>query len=211
VGLLGEGATIIGIMDPQGGGPVQIPGYFSPADRGAIDQMGWGINRSGGPQAPAADALQQPPNGQDHVSYTPTLSWTAGGGATSRNVIVYRGTSIMQANKVYDNRAVVGNSVTIPAGILGANESYLWFTTSINSFAYTYSQKRTFTTLPACEGDADGDRDRDFADVNNVLANFGMMYQPAPPGVFPGDANGNGTVDFADVTAVLTSFGLPCP
>lgn len=204
-------ATPIGIMDPLAGGPEGIPGYLTLADRRAIDLIGWGINSSGGPQAPGGNVPQQPPDGQDRVPYSPTLSWTPGGGSTRQNVIVYRGTSVVSANKVFDQRNVVGNSITIPAGILGAGESYLWFTTSLNNFAYTYSAHRTFTTLPACPGDADGDRDRDFADINSVLTNFGATYQPAPPGVFPGDANGDGTVNFADATAVLEVFGISCP
>lgn len=61
--------------------------------------------------------------------------------------------------------------------------------------------------LPPCPGDADGDRDRDFADVTTVLANFGLA-----PGAFgPGDADGNGVVEFADITSVLASFGIACP
>lgn len=83
--------------------------------------------------------------------------------------------------------------------------------TAINSYDGILSEERTFTTLPACSGDADGNRDRDFADVNNVLTNFGATYQPAPPGVFPGDANGDGPVNFGDITAALESFGIACP
>lgn len=203
-------ATIIGIMDPDGGAPGAIPGYMSPADRAAIDQFGWNVNPSA-PQPPNPDGGGQPPNGQDRVPYAPLLSWTNGSGALSRNLYIYQGAAITCGGKIYEVIGVSGTAHQVPPGALQAGATYLWFTTSINDFAYTHSPHRTFTTLPACEGDADGDRDRDFADISNVLTNFGMMYQPAPPGVFPGDANGNGAVDFADVTAVLTSFGLACP
>lgn len=55
-----------------------------------------------------------------------------------------------------------------------------------------------------CPGDADGNRMVDFADVTNVLANFGGAG-PA------GDANATCAVNFADVTSVLVSFGMVCP
>jgi subtilisin-like proprotein convertase family protein len=58
----------------------------------------------------------------------------------------------------------------------------------------------------SCFGDADGDLDRDFADITAILANFGLT-----PGAYgPGDADGNGVVEFADITAVLANFGIPC-
>lgn len=61
---------------------------------------------------------------------------------------------------------------------------------------------------PACPGDADGNGTVNFADITNVLTNFGMDYTP---GTGPGDADHNGPVNFADITNVLTNFGLPCP
>lgn len=60
---------------------------------------------------------------------------------------------------------------------------------------------------PLCNGDADGDQDRDFADITAVLAAFGATYSSTGPG----DANHNGVVNFADVTEVLATFGTPCP
>lgn len=57
--------------------------------------------------------------------------------------------------------------------------------------------------MPVCAGDADGDGVVNFADITNVLANFGMATGA-------GDADGDGAVTFADVTAVLANFGLPC-
>lgn len=61
---------------------------------------------------------------------------------------------------------------------------------------------------PFCQGDADGDNDRDFADITAALANFGAIYGTLDG---PGDADHDGTVNFADVTAVLGSFGMACP
>lgn len=59
-----------------------------------------------------------------------------------------------------------------------------------------------------CPGDADGNGMVNFADITNVLANFGNVY---PGGDGPGDGDHNGTVNFADITAVLANFGVPCP
>lgn len=61
---------------------------------------------------------------------------------------------------------------------------------------------------PECPGDADGDGEVNFADITNVLANFGETY---PGSTGPGDADGNGTVEFADITNVLANFSLLCP
>lgn len=60
---------------------------------------------------------------------------------------------------------------------------------------------------PPCDGDADGDGDRDFADVTKVLENFGLPVLPWGPG----DADGSASVNFADITRVLQFFGLDCP
>ncbi|MBL8745086.1 MAG: hypothetical protein JNK58_01880, partial [Phycisphaerae bacterium] len=59
-----------------------------------------------------------------------------------------------------------------------------------------------------CIGDADGDRDIDFADITAVLASFTSAY--ITPGG-PGDADKDGDVDFADITSALTNFNTTCP
>lgn len=61
-------------------------------------------------------------------------------------------------------------------------------------------------TPPPCRGDADGDGDRDFADITAVLTAFSAPTSPYGPG----DADGDGDVDFADITAVLEGFAAPC-
>lgn len=55
---------------------------------------------------------------------------------------------------------------------------------------------------PPC-GDVTGDGNVDLADLNLVLANFGMDTDE-------GDANGDGTVDLADLNLVLAQFGGSC-
>ncbi len=56
-----------------------------------------------------------------------------------------------------------------------------------------------FGALVACEGDASGDGQVDFADVTSVLANW-LGAGPA------GDANSDGIVDFGDITSVLGNW-----
>ncbi|MBL8745624.1 MAG: hypothetical protein JNK58_04615 [Phycisphaerae bacterium] len=57
-------------------------------------------------------------------------------------------------------------------------------------------------TQPTCRADVVVNRAVDFADMNFVLTNYGMMSHPA-------DISGNGVVDFPDMTIVLTDWG-PC-
>jgi hypothetical protein len=60
---------------------------------------------------------------------------------------------------------------------------------------------------PPCEGDANGDGAVNFADITDVLANFGADYGG---GTGPGDANHDGMVSFADITNVLGNWNVPC-
>lgn len=206
-------ATLIGLMDPAASNRqiLYLNDYLQPADLGAIDQIGWNIDRAAPPAAPVPVIPQAPANGQVNAPYSPSLIWSGGSGATSRNLYMYAGAALSADGPFYKIINVVGSTHTIPPGVLAAGSTYLWFVTSVNDYSFRFSAQRTFTTLPACSGDADGDRDRDFADINSVLTNWNAMYQPAPPGVFAGDANGDGIVNFADTTAVLQSFGLACP
>ncbi len=56
-----------------------------------------------------------------------------------------------------------------------------------------------------CPGDTNGDAVVNFADLNNVLSDFG---QTGPN--LAGDVNGDGTVNFADLNLVLSFFGTNC-
>ncbi len=56
-----------------------------------------------------------------------------------------------------------------------------------------------------CPGDADGDGQVTFADLNIVLGQFNS----AGPGL-AGDLNGDGQVNFADLNLVLSGFNTPC-
>ena len=64
-----------------------------------------------------------------------------------------------------------------------------------------------FIPTPDCPGDADGDGDVDFDDLNIVLGNWGMAVVPGTGG----DTNGDGVVDFNDLNDVLGNWGMMCP
>jgi hypothetical protein len=56
-----------------------------------------------------------------------------------------------------------------------------------------------------CPGDANGDNAVNFADLNAVLSDFGLIG-----GDFVGDVNNDGCVNFADLNEVLSTFGAEC-
>ena len=55
-----------------------------------------------------------------------------------------------------------------------------------------------------CPTDLDNSGVTDLADLNLILANFGMTTAA-------GDTNNDGIVDLADLNAILAAFGTPCP
>ncbi|MDX2115523.1 MAG: beta-propeller fold lactonase family protein [Planctomycetota bacterium] len=57
---------------------------------------------------------------------------------------------------------------------------------------------------PVCMGDADGDRQVNFADINAVLRSFEAGVGPL------GDADFDGDVDFTDISAVLNAWSSSC-
>ncbi len=56
-----------------------------------------------------------------------------------------------------------------------------------------------------CPGDTNGDNLVNFADLNTVLADFGMSAAG-----LAGDVNGDGVVNFTDLNEVLANFGSGC-
>ncbi|MGP1309597.1 MAG: beta-propeller fold lactonase family protein [Phycisphaerales bacterium] len=56
-----------------------------------------------------------------------------------------------------------------------------------------------------CDGDTNGDNIVNFADLNTVVADFGMQGQG-----LAGDVNGDGIVNFEDLNTVLANFGTTC-
>lgn len=62
---------------------------------------------------------------------------------------------------------------------------------------------------PSCAADFNLDDIVDFADLNTVLTNFGIV-SILPPQHFLGNANADDAIDFDDLNAVLSAFGTTC-
>lgn len=161
------------------------------------------------PPPPGAFSLTTPANGAINQSVTPTLGWNASSGATSYEVTVDTDAGFALPN-IYQTSTAFTSAV-VPPATLAEGTLYFWRVIASNVGGSTNGSPNpaSFTTVPPiCQGDADGDGDRDFADITSALANFGNNYSPVLNGA--GDANHDGLVDFSDVTAVLANFGSPC-
>ena len=94
--------------------------------------------------APSVPALLSPSDGADHVSRTPTLSWSAASGATTYRVQVSSNSSFSAI--VFDNGSITSTSVTLP--LLGSRTRYWWHVRAQNSAgASGYSGTRSFRTV----------------------------------------------------------------
>jgi hypothetical protein len=60
---------------------------------------------------------------------------------------------------------------------------------------------------PECPGDLDGDNDIDLADLNRLLAHYGLT---SGANYTDGDLDGDYDVDLADLTALLAVYGTSC-
>lgn len=60
-----------------------------------------------------------------------------------------------------------------------------------------------------CPGDTNGDSVINFADLNQVLSQFGQSSTPGAP-FLAGDVNVDGVVNFTDLNIVLSAFGTGC-
>src|SRR4030042_604414 len=97
------------------------------------------------PPPPSAATNPNPVTGATSVSLTPTLSWTAGTGATSH--IVYFGT-----DSTPDSSELIGNQpmpdVDYVPGTLSTNTTYYWRIDANNIGGTTQSAVWSFTTVP---------------------------------------------------------------
>lgn len=67
----------------------------------------------------------------------------------------------------------------------------------------------TASVARVCPGDTNGDNAVSFADLNQVLSEFGQSSAPGGA-LLAGDVNGDGQVNFADLNIVLSGFGGAC-
>lgn len=86
-------------MDPDVNNIRKLRGrpYLSRTDVGAIDQIGWNVDRNAPIREPGETILNAPAPAQQRVSYTPTLMWTNAPRATSRNLYMYEGNTVNAA------------------------------------------------------------------------------------------------------------------
>ncbi|OHB44042.1 MAG: hypothetical protein A2Y13_02255 [Planctomycetes bacterium GWC2_45_44] len=106
--------------------------------QGACD----GSYMGAGPAVPLAASSPSPANGATGVSLTPTLSWTAGNGASSHNV--YFGT-----DSTPDETEYIGNQAgtTYAPGTLSSLTTYYWRIDEVGPGGTTTGTVWSFTTL----------------------------------------------------------------
>jgi len=130
-----------------------------------------------------------PSSGARDVECTARLSWTAGPGATSRNV--YFGEN--------SPASLIGSPLvtSIDASPLHYSTTYYWRVDEISAAGTTSGDVWSFTTKPApADFDTDGDVDQcDFGFFQQCLSGSGIRLRP---GCEPADLTGNGDVDEAD-------------
>lgn len=80
-----------------------------------------------------------------------------------------------------------------------------------NPVVATPTSDFTFTVLPGCAGDANGDNQINFNDITAVLAAWGASPGGGACSSASGDANSDSLVDFNDITAILGAWGSSCP
>ncbi|MBL8059369.1 MAG: hypothetical protein JNK63_01490 [Chthonomonas sp.] len=78
-----------------------------------------------------------------------------------------------------------------------------------DAFYLPYSSPTSYNGQPILEmypGDVDSSGEVDAADIDAVIATFGMVY--GDPGFGPTDVDGTGEIDAADIDVVIENFGL---
>lgn len=157
---------------------------------------------------PGSFNLVSPADGPTISDSTPTLVWTASGGADSYTVIV--DDDLAFTSPAVHETGITTTSFDVPAGALTSGLRYYWKVSAVNAAGATPSTPLIFSfglIVPPCYGDADGSRFVDFADISTVLA-YWLTEYPEGPG--PGDANRDGKVDFVDISNVLSNWGTDC-
>jgi len=180
-----------------------VDGYFTAADKAAMDIIGWNIDIGGEP-LPPLPVIPDLPNNMAMVSATPNLSWIPGGGAFGFVVVIStigpQGDLFRYASELLDSAST---SFVVPTGVLLAGARYHWSVTAQNFSGYAYSEIREFQVAGTCTADFNGDGAVSVQDLFDFLAAF---FEPLPSA----DVNGNGQVTVDDLFFFLQAWFGGC-
>jgi endonuclease/exonuclease/phosphatase family metal-dependent hydrolase len=154
--------------------------------------------------APGSFTLASPADGTSGLDLTPTLAWTASGGAITYRVRVADNADLLNA---YEQAGLVSVSFDIPSGVLDACGEYWWSVDATNAGGTTPATNGPFrfsTLLPA---DFNADGFVDFFDYDDFVA----CYEGAAcPFGEDADFNGDGFVDFFDYDDFVLAYESGC-
>lgn len=97
---------------------------------------------------------------------------------------------------VFNFGASLGGEGGVATYGIQANEDALW--PAVNTFV-------SYTLVPPCVGDLNGDRAVDLSDLAVLLSDYGCTTSPCV------DLNDDGRTDLADLAILLSHFGDSCP
>lgn len=153
---------------------------------------------------PAAFSLLSPADGVNVPTRTPTLQWSASGGAASYTLVVDDAQTL--DSPAVSEAGLAALSFDIPPGALVNNTRYYWRVTSMNPAGNVHGSPSVASfgvLVPPCQGDANDDGQVNFADISSTLANWGS----AGPN---GDSNHDGMVNFVDISTALANWLGSC-
>ena len=117
---------------------------------------------------------------------------------------------VSQTTVVADGNQLTVNWYIIPKAAFAGDKRIWLFVRDFDDNLINDLEIGTWTVSPPCEGDIDGDGDRDEDDLALFADAFGTEsgdagYEPLA------DLDGDGDVDGSDVGAMASVFGIPCP
>jgi len=161
------------------------------------------------PPPPGAFNLLTPANGSSSTNTTPLFSWSAA--SSTDNYLFTLDDNSDFSSPIVSNLSTTSTSLSLSPGTVTQGHTYYWKVVAVNSFGQTSGTPNPAffiitTPPPDCQGDLNGDGQRNTIDLTLLLGNFGLSV---PPGSL-GDLNNDGQVNTVDLTLLLGSFGIPC-
>lgn len=176
-------------------------------DPGYDEEFGWGLvhasNALGGQaMEPSSFGLMMPGDDATNVPLGVTFTWESSGFADEYELTIATDAGL---SGVVFSDVVSGSSLTVPNGTLSFGVTYHWTVEARNALGATVATGGPWSFSTGLIGDASGDCEVNFTDLNYVIATFGT----SGPGVL-GDTNGDNEVNFTDLNNVLVGFGTGC-